>query len=105
MLREDTVTALTYVDKYVARHFNAANLSISNIKVCAISPTKSVSFLKLEPFIPTGSMDGFLLFDPFIVSVFVQHGRTKAVTSHSIVYVHPPPTYSLRASASFTDRL
>ena len=24
---------------------------------------------------------------------------------HSIVYVHPPPTYSLRASASFTDRL
>ena len=24
---------------------------------------------------------------------------------HSIVYVHPPPTYSLRASASFTDPL
>ena len=24
---------------------------------------------------------------------------------HYIVYVHPPPTYSFRASASFTDRL
>ena len=58
----------------VARHFNAANHSISNIKVCAISPisgsnatavndTKSVSFLKLEPFIPTGLTNDFLLFD------------------------------------------
>ena len=71
MLQEDTVTALTHVDKPVARHFNAANLSISDIKVCAISRTKSVSFLKLKPCIPTGSMNGFLLFDPFIVSVFV----------------------------------
>ena len=26
------------VDKLVARHFSAANHSISNIKVCAISP-------------------------------------------------------------------
>ena len=37
----------------------------------------------------------------------VQHMRTKAVTSHLfhfIVYVHPPPTYTLCASASFTDR-
>ena len=51
------------VDKPVSRHFNAANHSISDIKLCAISPisavmiavkdTKSVSFLKLEPFIPT----------------------------------------------------
>ena len=24
---------------------------------------------------------------------------------HSIVYVHPPPTYLFRACASFTDRL
>ena len=35
-----------------------------------------------EPSIPTGSTNDFLLFDPFIVSVFVQHLRTKAVTSH-----------------------
>ena len=52
------------VDKPVAWHFNAANYSISDIKVCAISPisggndsrkdTKSCSFLKLEPFISMG---------------------------------------------------
>ena len=62
------------VDKPVARHFNAANHSISDIKVCAISPIsggndsrkrheKRVSFLKLEPFIPTGLTNDFLLFD------------------------------------------
>ena len=64
------------VDKPVARHFNAANHSISDIKVCAISAfhpflvvmiavkdTKSVSFLKLELFIPTGLTNDFLLFD------------------------------------------
>ena len=54
------------VDKPVARHLNAANHSISDIKDCAISPisgsikiavkgTKSISFIKLETFIPTGS--------------------------------------------------
>ena len=68
------------VDKPVARHFNAAN---HDMKICAISDmqvfvitshpflvvmiavkdTKSVSFLKLEPFIPTGLMNDFLLFD------------------------------------------
>ena len=29
----------------------------------------------------------------------------RLLTFHSIVYVHPPPTYSFRTSASFTDRL
>ena len=48
------------VDKPVARHFNAANHSISDINVCAFShisggidnrkDTKSVSFLKMEQF-------------------------------------------------------
>ena len=45
---------------------------------------------------------------PFIVSVFVQQGRKKALTSHlftPLFHVHPPPTYSFRASASFIDRL
>ena len=50
------------VDKPVARHFNSVNHSISDIKV---------SFLKLEPLIPTGSMNDFRLFAPSIVSVFV----------------------------------
>ena len=36
----------------------------------------------MEPFIPTGSTNDFLLFQPFIISVFVQHERTKVVTSH-----------------------
>ena len=43
------------VEKPVARYFNAANHSISDINVCAISPIpgsnysrKSISFLKLE---------------------------------------------------------
>ena len=58
----------------------------------AVKDRKSVSFLKLEPFIPTGSTNDFLLFDPFIVSVFVQHVRTKAVTSHFFtslfVFIH-----------------
>ena len=48
----------------------------------AVKDRKSVSFLKLEPFILTSSTKDLLLFDPFIVSVFVQHVQTKAVTSH-----------------------
>ena len=61
------------VAKPVAWHFNAVNHSISDIKVCASHPflvvmiavkdTKSVSFLKLEPFIHTGLLNDFLLFD------------------------------------------
>ena len=42
-----------------------------------------------EPSIPTGSTNDFLLFDPFIVSVFVQHVRTKAVISHLFLLFDP----------------
>ena len=61
----------------------------------AVKDRKIVSFLKLEPFmIPTGSTNDFLLSDPFIVSVFVQHVRTKAVTSHLftplLTFIHLP---------------
>ena len=52
------------------------------------------SFLKLEPFIPMGSKIDSLLFDPFIVSRFFQHGQTKAVTSHLFtslfMFIHLP---------------
>ena len=54
---------------HVVRHFNTANHSISSINVVnmvvmiAVKDTKSVSFLKLEPFIPTGLTNDFLLFD------------------------------------------
>ena len=72
------------------RHFITANRSISDIRVSTISPIsviavkyrENVSFLKLESSIRAGWKNDFLLFDPFIVSVFVQHVRTKAVTSH-----------------------
>ena len=41
-----------------------------------------------------GSTNDFLLFDPFIVFVFVQHGRTKSVTSHRFtplfMFIHLP---------------
>ena len=81
---------LNDVDKPVVRHFNIANHSISDIKVSAISSISVIavkyrekeSFSKLEPSIRTGWKNDFLLFDPFIVSVLVQHVRTKAVTSH-----------------------
>ena len=53
----------------------------------AVKDTKSVSFLKLEPFNPTGSTNYFLLSDPFIVSIFLQHVRTKVVTSHLFTLV------------------
>ena len=42
----------------------------------AAKDRKSVLFLKLEPFIPTNF---FFEFDPFIVSVFVQHVRVQFV--------------------------
>ena len=61
------------LDKPVARHFNATNHSISNIKFVPIHPflvvmiavkdAKSVSFLKLKPFIPTALTNDFLLLD------------------------------------------
>ena len=64
------------------------------VVMIAVKYTKSVSFLKLEPFILTGSTNDFLLFEPFIISVFVQHGRTKALTSHLFtplfIFIHLP---------------
>ena len=54
-------------------------------------------------------MNDFLLFDPFVVSVFVQHVQTSVdfLPFHSIVYVHKfiHPTYSLCAPALLTDQL
>ena len=48
----------------------------------------------LEPSILTGSKNDFLLFDSFIVSVFVYQGRTKALTSHLFtplfMFIHLP---------------
>ena len=93
-----------------ARHFNTANNSISDIKfvsshaflvvMIAVKDRKSVSFLKLEPFIPTGSTNDFLLFDLFIVSVFVQHVRTSHVFTPLFMFIHlplihftPPPRF------------
>ena len=65
------------VDKPVARHFNSIDHSISDMKVCTISTIsgeimlnakgrKSISFLKLETFIPTSSTNDFLLSDSSI---------------------------------------
>ena len=89
------------VDKPIARHFNTANHSISDIKVCAIS------FLKLEPFIHTGSTNNFLLLDYFLVSVFVQHVRTKVVTSHLFtplfMFIHLPLIYFAPPHRSLID--
>ena len=104
------------VDKSVWRHFNAANQSISDIKVCAISAISAGNdrckrhekrlIVKMEAFIRTGSTNDFLLLDPVIASAFVQHVRTNAVNFHSIVYVHPPPPiYSPRTFPSFTALL
>ena len=66
------------VDKPLAWHFNTANHSISDMKICAISPIsggndrKSVSFSKLEQFIPKGSIKKrFSFMWSFIVSVFI----------------------------------
>ena len=80
------------VHKPVVHHFNTANHSISYINVCAISPISGGNdsrkwhekylIFKIGTIHPTGSTDNFLLFDPFIISVFVQHGWTKVVTSH-----------------------
>ena len=92
------------VDNPVARHFNTANHSICDIIVCDISPIsfsndslkrqEIVSFLKLEPFIPTCSTNDFLSFDLFIVSVSVQHMLTNGMTSHLysqlLMFIHLP---------------
>ena len=64
----------------------------------AVKDTKSVSFLKLEPFILTGLTNDFLLFDHILHSFcFCLARADKSVDfspSHSIVRVHPPPTFA-----------
>ena len=63
------------------------------------------SQFKIGTIHPTVSTNDFRL---FIVSVFCPACADKSgdfSPFHPIVYVHPPPTYSLRAFASFTDRL
>ena len=75
------------------RHFNAANHSISDIKVCAISPISGGNdslkrhekrlIFKIGTIHPHGLNElSFIWSFSFIVSVFVQQGRTKALTSH-----------------------
>ena len=64
-----------------ARCFNATNEYISYIKVGGISPTSGGNdsrkrhenrlILKIGTIHPQGLNDDFLLFDPFIVSVFL----------------------------------
>ena len=95
------------VDMPIARHFNAANHSISDMKICAISPIsggndsrkrhKKCLIFKSEPFTPTGLMIFFYLIHLFIFSVFVQQGWTKAFTSHLFtplfMFIHLPLIY------------
>ena len=80
------LTALFPISKFMPSHSFL-------VVTIAVKDTRSVSFLKLGPFISTGLTNDFLLFDSFIVFVLSSKG------------VHPTTTYSLRASASFTDRL
>ena len=109
------------VDKPVARHFNAANHSVSDIKVCAISLISGGNnshkrhekhlIFNIGTIYPHGHDERFPFIRsyPFIVSAcFCLATPNKSVDFspfHSIVHVHPPPTYSFRASASLTDRL
>ena len=61
------------VDKPVARHFNAANHSISDMKICAISPISGGNdsrkrhekhlIFKIGTIHPHGLNERFLLFD------------------------------------------
>ena len=64
----------------------------------AVKDTKSDSFLKFAPFIPTSLTNGFVIFDPFIVSVLLYQWRTKAVTSHLFT-----PLFIFITSHSFYD--
>ena len=77
----------------------------------------------LDYTIRIGSIPTFLYFDLYLYSAYAAHfvyftfGSFTAATLwlisrsvevspfHSIVYVHPPPTYLFRTSTSFTDRL
>ena len=109
------------VDKPVEWHFNAANHSISNINVCAISLISGGNasrkrhekhlILKIGTIHPhrLNERFSFIWSYPFIVSVFVYPRADKKrwllTFSLHCSCVHPPPTYSFRASALFTDRL
>ena len=70
----------------------------------AVKETKSVSFLKLEPFILTGLTNNFLSFKLIIClhSVYFSLARSDKSSDfspfHSIVHVHPPTYNSFRAS-------
>ena len=93
------------VDKPVARHFNAANHSMSDMKICAISPISGGNdsrkrhekhlICKLEPFIPTGLMNDFFYLITSLHSFRFCPARVdKSVDFspfHSIVYVHHLP--------------
>ena len=82
------------VDKPVARHFNTANHSISNMKIYAISPISGGNdsrkrhekrlIFKIGTIHPHGLNERFFFIwsHLFIVSDFVQQGWTKALTSH-----------------------
>ena len=109
------------VDKPVARDFNTANHSISDIKVCAISSIfggndsrkrqEKCLIYKTGGIHPHGLNERF----SFIWSLRTLHSFCFCTACadksgdfspyHSIVYVHPLPTCLLRASASFTNRL
>ena len=108
------------VDKPVAIHFVDVNHSISNMKICTISPISGGNdsrerhekrlVFKIGTIHPHGLNEQF----SFYLITFLHSFRfcparvDKSVDFspfHTIVYVHPPPTYLFRASASFTDRL
>ena len=97
------------VDKPVARHFNAANHSISNMKICAISPISGGNdsrkrhenglIFKIGTIHPHGLNErfSFIWSHLFIVFIFVQQGWTKALTSHLFtplfMFIHLPLIY------------
>ena len=104
------------VDKPIARYFNDANHSISDIKVCVISPISDGNdsrkrhekrlIFKIGTIHPHGLNQRFSFIWSFR-SLFLSSmcGQKRWLPFHSIVYVRPPLPFSLHASASFTDRL
>ena len=103
------------VDKPVARHFITSNHSISDIKVCTISPISGGNdsrkrqekrlIFKIGTIHSHGLKNDFILFDLSVVSVFVQVVRIKAMTSHLFtplfLLIHLP----LHCLCSFTSCL
>ena len=107
-----SVRTMHDVDNPVAQHFNTANHSISDIKVYAISliscgndsrkkQEKRVIF-KIWTIHPHGLNERFFFIWSSYSFCFCPACTDKSgdfSSFHSLVYVHPPPTYSLRASA------